>query len=87
MTSWSPRSPDADDRHVQAAGLGAGARAVITFNLDDFPGDKLAPYNVESKHADEFVPDAIDLCARARDNPGHRAGDEQEPMQRLLLAN
>jgi len=54
--------PDADDRHVLAAAIRAGAQAIITFNLDDFREDKLAPYNVEAKHPDEFVLDAIDLA-------------------------
>ena len=54
--------PDADDRHVLAAGIRAGAQAIITFNLDDFPEDKLAPYNMQAKHPDEFVLDAIDLA-------------------------
>jgi hypothetical protein len=54
--------PDADDRHVLAAAIRAGAQAIITFNLDDFPENKLAPYNVEAKHPDEFVLDAIDLA-------------------------
>jgi hypothetical protein len=39
-----------------------GAQAIVTFNLDDFPDDKLAPYNVEAKHPDDFVLDAIDLA-------------------------
>jgi len=54
--------PDADDRHVLAAAIVAGAQAIVTFNLDDFPEDKLAPYNVQAKHPDEFVLDAIDLA-------------------------
>jgi hypothetical protein len=54
--------PDVDDRHVLAAAIRAGAQAIITFNLDDFPESKLAPYNVEAKHPDDFVLDAIDLA-------------------------
>jgi hypothetical protein len=54
--------PDANDRHVLAAAIRAGAQAIITFNLDDFPEDKLAPHNVAAKHPDEFVLDAIDLA-------------------------
>jgi hypothetical protein len=54
--------PDVDDRHVLAAAIRAGAQAIVTFNLHDFPDEKLVPYNVEAKHPDEFVLDAIDLA-------------------------
>jgi predicted nucleic acid-binding protein len=54
--------PDRDDRHVLAAAIRAGAQVIVTFNLDDFPDHKLAPYNVEAKHPDDFVLDAIDLA-------------------------
>lgn len=55
--------PDPDDRHVLAAAICAGAQTIVTFNLDDFPDEKLAPYNIEAKHPDEFVLDTIDLAA------------------------
>ena len=54
--------PDANDRHVLAAAIRAGAQAIITFNLDDFPEGKLAPYNVEAKHPDDFVLNGLDLA-------------------------
>ena len=54
--------PDQNDRHVLAAAILAGAQAIITFNLGDFPDEKLTPYNVEAKHPDDFVLDAIDLA-------------------------
>jgi len=53
--------PDPDDRHVLAADLRAGAQAIVTFNLDDFPAERLQPYNIDAKHPDEFVIDTIDL--------------------------
>lgn len=53
--------PDVDDRHVVAAAIRAGAQTIVTFNLDDFPTDRLAPYNIEAKHPDDFVIDTIDL--------------------------
>ncbi len=53
--------PDPDDRHVLGAAIRAGAQAIVTFNLRDFPADKLAPYNVEAKHPDDFVLDTIGL--------------------------
>ena len=54
--------PDLDDRHVLAAAIRAGAQAIVTFNLDDFPDEKLAPYNIDAKHPDDFVLDVIGLA-------------------------
>ena len=54
--------PDKNDRHVLAAAIRAGAQTILTFNLDDFPESKLSPYNVEAKHPDDFMLDAIDLA-------------------------
>ena len=50
------------DRHVLAAAICAGAQSIVTFNLKDFPDEKLSPYNVEARHPDDFVLDAIDLA-------------------------
>jgi hypothetical protein len=47
--------PDADDRHVLAAAIHGGATSLVTFNLADFPPEKLTPHNVEVVHPDEFV--------------------------------
>jgi hypothetical protein len=47
--------PDASDRHVLAAAIHAGASAVVTFNLSDFPAAALAPHAVAAVHPDEFV--------------------------------
>ena len=57
--------PDRDDRHVLAAAIRAGAQAIVTFNLDDFPAARLDPYNIEAKHPDDFVLDTIDLSPGA----------------------
>jgi hypothetical protein len=57
--------PDADDRHVLAAAIRAGAQAIVTFNLKDFPTDRLAPYNIDAKHPDDFVIDTIELSPGA----------------------
>ena len=53
--------PDADDRHVVAAAIRCGAQVIVTFNLDDFPPHRLAAYNLEAQHPDDFVLDSIDL--------------------------
>lgn len=63
--------PDPDDRHVLAAAIHAGASAIITFNLTDFPADRLAPYGVQAQHPDVFVSQLLDeapalTCAAAK---------------------
>ena len=47
--------PDADDRHVLAAAIHAGAAFIVTFNLNDFPASSLGQFNIEAVHPDEFL--------------------------------
>ena len=47
--------PDADDRHVLAATIHAEAQVIITFNLRDFPADRLSVWGVEAQHPDDFL--------------------------------
>jgi predicted nucleic acid-binding protein len=47
--------PDPDDRHVLAAAVCGAATEVVTFNLGDFPADRLAPYRLVATHPDVFV--------------------------------
>ncbi len=54
--------PDGDDRHVLAAAIRAGAQAIVTFNLRDFPRKQLAPFGVEAVHPDDFVVDLLDIA-------------------------
>lgn len=53
--------PDVDDRHVLAAAVKAHAQVIVTENTKDFPAEKLAPWNIETQSADDFVLDLIDL--------------------------
>lgn len=53
--------PDADDRHVLAAAIRAGADAIITYNLADFPSATLVRYGIEAQHPDDFVVCQLDL--------------------------
>jgi predicted nucleic acid-binding protein len=57
--------PDQDDRHVLAAAIAGGAQAIVTFNLKDFPAEKLAPRGIEARHPDEFLLDQLDLSPSA----------------------
>jgi hypothetical protein len=66
------------------------------FNLSDFPDEKLAPYDVEAKHPDDFVLDTIDLApavvakvvsdqAAALKNPPRTAGELLDTLRALGL--
>lgn len=57
--------PDPDDRHLLAAAIRAGAQAIVTSNVRDFPADVLAAYEMEALHPDDFVVDLIDLAPGA----------------------
>lgn len=57
--------PDLDDRHVLAAAIRAGAQTIVTFNLKDFPAERLESYGVEAQHPDDFVFDLLDLAPGA----------------------
>ncbi len=47
--------PDANDRHVLAAAIEAGASVIVTFNLSDFPRRVLSAYGIEAQHPDVFL--------------------------------
>ncbi|WP_222126500.1 PIN domain-containing protein [Kocuria salsicia] len=47
--------PDADDRHVLAAAIHAGAQVIVTHNLRDFPADRLNSWDVAAQHPDDFL--------------------------------
>ncbi|WP_420638817.1 PIN domain-containing protein [Candidatus Poriferisocius sp.] len=57
--------PDPDDRHVLAAAIVAGAEVIVTDNATDFPPDALAPFNIETQTADDFVLHLVDLAPAA----------------------
>lgn len=59
--------PDRDDRHVLAAAVVCRASCIVTFNLADFPDDRLAPYGLRAVHPDAFLLDveSIDPSAFA----------------------
>jgi predicted nucleic acid-binding protein len=53
--------PDPNDRHVLAAAMTGGGQSLVTFNLKDFPEEKLILTGVEAVHPDEFLLDQLDM--------------------------
>jgi PIN domain len=53
--------PDNDDRHVVAAAVRAGAQAIVTSNMSDFPEATLSGLDLEAVHPDDFLLDQLDL--------------------------
>ena len=72
--------PDANDAHVVAAAIECGATTIVTSNLKDFPGERLARFEVEAVDPDAFVMRCIDA------NPVIAASsfDEAPSRERLL---
>jgi predicted nucleic acid-binding protein len=53
--------PDPDDRHVLAAAVVCKASCIVTFNVSDFPRDRLEPYGLHAVHPDDFLLDVESL--------------------------
>lgn len=53
--------PDENDRHVLAAAIRASAQLIVTENLRDFPDKTLAPYDVQTATADDFLVGTFEL--------------------------
>lgn len=52
---------DNKDRHVLAAAVRGEARALVTFNLKDFPESSTMPYDIAVVSPDDFLLDQLDL--------------------------
>lgn len=72
--------PDPGDLHVLACALAAGADAIVTMNLRDFPDKVLAPLGLRALHPDAFL---VDL---ARHHPGAVARSVQMVLDRAIAA-
>jgi hypothetical protein len=57
--------PDPEDRHILAAAIRSRAGVIVTYNVNDFPGEILDGYGIEVQHPDEFVTHLYDLSPGA----------------------
>ena len=48
-------------RVMVAAAIHGSASLIVTFNLKDFPPERLKPYNLTAQHPDDFIFDLLDL--------------------------
>lgn len=53
--------PDPNDNHVLAAAIATSASVIVTDNVKDFPQDLLTPHGIETRTADDFIADTIEL--------------------------
>lgn len=68
VDGWQPLEgtfglPDSDDEHVLAAAVIAGAGAIVTENLKDFPADRIPP-GIQVLSAREFAKNTVALNPR-----------------------
>lgn len=68
VDGWQPLEgtfglPDPDDEHVLAAAVIAGAGAIVTENLKDFPADRIPP-GIQVPSAREFAENTVALNPR-----------------------
>lgn len=47
--------PDPSDEHILALARQEGAAIIVTFNLKDFPEEKLKPHGIKSSHPDSYL--------------------------------
>lgn len=80
VEGWEPLEgtfglPDPDDEHVVAAAVIAGAGAIVTENLNDFPAVRIPP-GIQALSAREFAKNTVAL------NPRHALAAVQEIASR-----
>ncbi len=87
--------PDRKDRHVLAAAIVGRADVIVTFNVQDFPDDKLRPYGIECQHPDEFLNHQrtlaetlfIEIIREARSDLNNPALSPDAYVERLRASN
>lgn len=88
--------PDADDRHVLAAAIKAGARVIVTWNTSDFPDDTLRIWDLQAQTPDDFLVDLIGIddrrvwtcvqqIADSHRNPPETVADILDGLERVGL--
>lgn len=79
------RLPDANDRHVLAAAIRAGASVILTENLRDFPVAALSPHGIVAVHPDGIVCGLINLdSGRVLQVVSEQAAALRNPPRTLL---
>ncbi len=83
--------PDADDRHVVAAGIASDASVIVTWNVRDFPAAELRKHQLQKQTPDAFLtrlydqmPDLmVEAVAKARRNLRRSRTSTEEFIQAL----
>ena len=99
---WEPREallelPDPDDRHALAAALVADADYIVTYNLKDFPANRLGRHSVQAIHPDDFlcamlehdqsgVLDVMNKVVSSKGNPPRTMREEITHLRALRLS-
>ncbi|MFT6932612.1 MAG: putative nucleic acid-binding protein [Paracoccaceae bacterium] len=83
--------PDANDIHVLATAISAGAEAIVTFNLRDFPARELADQGQRACHPDTFLlemwretPEPVETVIAAVLAEARRLSGTEMPFKRLM---
>lgn len=61
--------PDPGDLHVLAGAITAGVSTIITLNLRDFPGFRLAPHGLTARHPDGWLWEVLSTDPQAMHAP------------------
>lgn len=69
VTGWEELTasiilPDKNDKHVVAAAVIGRADVIVTFNIRDFPEERLRSFNLEAQTPDHFLLNQLDLNPR-----------------------